>query len=55
MKRREWKRTLGSRRRLEDEEGKLSTNSIKNNNPNNVQDERRRWNISEKIEGEDKL
>lgn len=48
MKRREWRRALRSRRRLEDEERILSTNSIKNNNPKNANDEGRRWNISEK-------
>jgi hypothetical protein len=48
MKRREWRRTLRGRRGLEDEERKVSTNSIKNNNPKNVKDERIRWNVSEK-------
>ena len=48
MKRREWRRTLRSRRGLEDEERKLSTNSIKNNNLKNVRDERTRCNMSEK-------
>jgi hypothetical protein len=47
MKRREGRRTLRSRRGLEDEE-KKSTNSIKNNNLKNVRDERTRCNMSEK-------
>jgi hypothetical protein len=47
MKRREWRKTVRIRRGLEDEERRVSKNYFKNNNPNNVKDERRRWNISE--------